>query len=421
MKKLLIVYIFFLNTAFAQDSLNLFNPSLNGLIRSASVHNSKLRALEYEKLIQLSRIKQYNQQPSPSIELMDDYIPFNLKNAGELSLTYSQPLKLFGKLAANEEYYKHRAIIPEIQLNELRKDLTKAVKENYFLLYQNERKTSINNLEQEIIKGITKSLEIQYSVGKGNQTDILKSNSELQKLIYEETDLNVEKREFINNLRTLTGIELPKNYKTSNIEIYFASGSVYSDTTRLVKLAILNNPEFRMLNQDKLLNELERNIAELDRKPDITIKSGYKYVSEAKESFFLVSAMIDLPFMPWNAGRIDAVIQEKGLIDDQISSKYSSVLYYMRADIMNEVSKIEGQNEKIKFIKDITIPQLEQTLRSGLISYQTGAMDYMSVIDSYRMLRENDFKLVDEETKLLLYINELERTVSHELVKTNDN
>ncbi len=419
MKKLLIIYLFLLNFAFAQDNLVSSNPNLNELVRLAISQNSKLKPLEYEKLIQLTKVMQSNKQPAPSIEFMEDFIPFDFKNAGELSLSYSQPLRLFGKNAANEEYKYHVAMIPGIQKEELQKDLTKEIKQNYFMLYQNERKVNINNLEQEIIKSITKSIEINYSVGKGNQTDILKSNSELQKLIYEEIDLKSERRIVINNLNTLTGITLSNDFKTVNVDSYLISEHVYKDTVRLAKLLLLNNPEFKMLEHDKLLNSLEKNLAELERKPDITLKTGYKYMSDIQEHFFLISAMVDLPFMPWNSKRIDAMVQEKDLTDKQIDSKYNSLLNYLKSGIRNQVSMLDGQNEKIKFIREVTIPQLEQTLKSGLIAYQTGTFDYMSVIDSYRMLRENDFKLIEEETKYLLYMNELERIVSHELIKIN--
>ncbi|CAN5615132.1 TolC family protein [soil metagenome] len=420
MKKLFVIFLFLFNTAFAQDSSNTGDPGLSELIRSASVNNSKLKPLEYENLIRLSQIDQFNKQPAPSVELMEDFIPSNFKNPGELSLIFSQQLRLFGKLNASAEYNYHRSMIPEIQLDELKKDLIKEIKANYFLLYQNERKVKINELDEEIIKGITKAIEIQYSVGKSSQTDILKSNSELQKLMYEEIDFKTERKELINNLETLTGIKLTENYRTKDVDIYFSSGPVYSDSIRLVKLLKLNNPEFKMLDHDRLLNDLEKNIAELERKPDLTIKSGYRYKTDMKESFFLISAMVDLPFLPWNSERIDAKVKEKELTDQQISSKYNTALEYLRTEIRNNVNKIEGQNEKIKFIKEITIPQLEQTLKSSLVGYQAGNMDIMSVIDTYRMLKENDFKLIAEETMYLLYLNQLERTVAHELVKLND-
>lgn len=415
MKKLLII-LFLINTSIAQE---VSNPGLKDLISSAVSVNSKLSQLEYEKLIQLTKVNQYNTQPSPSVEIMQDKIPFNFENAGEFSLSYSQPLKLYGKLDASETFYRYQALKPEIMKEELQKDLIKEVKENYFLLYQNERQLSTNNLEQEIIKSITKSIEIKYSTGKGNQSEILKSNAELQKLLYEEIELKSEKKILINNLRTLTGINLPSDYKTSRVDLLLNLSEEYKDTLKMQARLVENNPEFKLLNYDKTLNSLQKNITELERKPDLKLKSGYMYMSDVKMHAFQVSAEIDLPFMPWNSKRIDAMIQENEYMDKQIDSRYNSTLIYMKSDLRNKISRVDAQKEKIKFIKEITIPQLEQALNSSLVSYQTGTLDYMNVVDTYRMLRENDFQLIEEETKFLLYINELERLVSAELIKIN--
>jgi len=416
MKKLLIISLFLINTSFGQGNSN---PDLKDLIMSAITANSKLKPLEYEKLILQTKINQFNGQPSPSIEIMEDRIPFNFMHAGEFSLSYSQPLRLFGKIDASEKFYSYQALKPEIMIEEMQKDLVKAVKDNYFLLYQNERVISANNIQQEIIKSITKSIEIKYSVGKGSQSDILKSNSELQKLLYEEIQLDAEKKIILSNLRTITGLNLPSDYKTTNVRLLTNIDFSVYDTLKLQAQLIENNPELKFLNYEKTLNNLERNITELERKPDLTLKTGYMYMSDVKEHAFQISAMIDLPFMPWNVKRIDAMVQENEYMSKQIDSKYNSALTYMKSELRNSIAMIDAQKSKIKFIKDVIIPQLEQTLNSNLISYQTGALDYMNIVDTYRMLRENDFQLIEEETKHLLYLNELERLVSTEIIKIN--
>ena len=414
MKKFLIILIFFCGVLQAQE-----NPDLKALLKSAVTINSKLSASEYEKLIALARVNRFNEQPSPSVEIMQDRIPFNLMDAGEFSITYMQPLKLFGKLDASEKYYSYQAIKPEIAREELQKDLTKEVKENYFLLSQNERKVRTNHTQQEIIKSITRSIEIKYSTSKASQTDILKSNTELQKLLYDEIQLNADRKMIVNNLRTLTGIDLPADYSTSDELITSYLELNLNDTLKLQNMIVANNPKFRLLNYEKTLNSLERNMTVLERKPDLTLKSGYMYMSDVHLNAFRLGAEIDLPFMPWNVRRIDASLQENNYISQEIDSRFNSALIYMRAELRNKITLINSQQEKIKFIKEITVPQLVQTLNSELIAYQTGTLEYMNVIDTYRMLRDTDFMLIEEETKNLLYINELERLVSSEILKIN--
>lgn len=70
------------------------------------------------------------------------------------------------------------------------------------------------------MKSISSSIEIQYSTGKGNQYEILKSNNELQKLLLEEIDLRNIRKIFINNLSTLSNEQLSENFKTKILTYY---------------------------------------------------------------------------------------------------------------------------------------------------------------------------------------------------------
>ncbi|MBK9333116.1 MAG: TolC family protein [Ignavibacteria bacterium] len=327
--KLIIIYIFLLfNSAFAQTDSNISNNyryGLNDLINSALKSNVQLEPIEYEKKILSSKIEQVSYQSSPMLQLMVDDIPVNFNSAGMYSLNYSQPLKLFGKLEEAGKLARLNSLLPEIQREELQNELIKSVKENYFMLSVNERLLSFNEEFKEIILSITGSLEIKYSVGKGSQYDILKSNNEYQKLLLEEIELRNNKKIFINNIRTLTNLDLPDGFTTKNLEILLKITPPVLDTTSLAAELRSGNTGYKYLQQQSEVNKIETSVTELDRKPDLNIMSGYKYASEMKESFLLFSVEMDLPFMPWNEKRIDAQITERILIEKRINSEVNSL------------------------------------------------------------------------------------------------
>ncbi|MEO8665559.1 MAG: hypothetical protein ABI462_08670, partial [Ignavibacteria bacterium] len=97
MKFILLNILLCPNLLFGQQDSNksLQNPGLNDLINSALESNLKIAPVELERKILLSKIEQVNKQPSPTAQFMVDFLPVNLENAGEYSLIYSQPLKLF--------------------------------------------------------------------------------------------------------------------------------------------------------------------------------------------------------------------------------------------------------------------------------------------------------------------------------------
>jgi len=421
--KLIIIYIFLLfNSAFAQTDSNISNNyryGLNDLINSALKSNVQLEPIEYEKKILSSKIEQVSYQSSPMLQLMVDDIPVNFNSAGMYSLNYSQPLKLFGKLEEAGKLARLNSLLPEIQREELQNELIKSVKENYFMLSVNERLLSFNEEFKEIILSITGSLEIKYSVGKGSQYDILKSNNEYQKLLLEEIELRNNKKIFINNIRTLTNLDLPDGFTTKNLEILLKITPPVLDTASLAAELRSGNTGYKYLQQQSEVNRIETSVTELERKPDLNIMSGYKYASEMKESFLLFSVEMDLPFMPWNEKRIDAQITERILIEKRINSEVNSLEVNLKNELRNIIVKINSSQEKIKYLNEVLIPQTEQTFKSSLISYETAANQFIDLLDTFRTLRENNKMLVEEETNYLILISSLEKIIGKQILTVN--
>ncbi len=403
-----------------QDSAFIYeNPGLNDLISSALNTNAKLGPIEYEKKILSASISSVNKQSSPMLQLMVDLLPVDFSNAGEYSVSYSQPLKLFGKLDEQERLARIRSGKPLIEKRELEIELIRSVKENYFMLSLNEKLSEFNKEFQKIMKSISSSIEIQYSAGKGNQYEILKSNNELQKLLLEEIDLRNIRKLYINNLSTLSGKQLPENFITQNIDILLKINPPVLDSATLIKDMVINNTEFQYLDQLNKENISEKNIAGLERKPDLELMSGYKYMSDTKENFLLFSVLIDLPFMPWNSKRIDAMLNEKLLMEKKINSEYRSLKINLGNELRNNIVKINSSLEKIDYIRSILIPQTEQVFKSSLISYETSSAGFIDLLDTYRELRENNQMLLKEEIDYLISVSELEKLTGKQILTIN--
>jgi cobalt-zinc-cadmium efflux system outer membrane protein len=421
--KLTLIYILILSRlVFGQtdSTQNHYNDlGLNDLIHSALTSNVKLEPIEYERKILSARIGQVNRQSSPMLQFMLDYIPVNFMNVREYDVFYSQPLKLFGKLNAQEKLAQTNSLKPAIEKNELENELIKSVKENYYLLSVNERLLSFNDEFRQIINNITSSLEIRYSSGKGNQYEILKNNNEIQSLLLEEIELSNNKKILLNNLRTLSNQNLSDGFKTKNVEILINLPAPEFDSVKLGTEMISNNTDFKYLDQMLQENKLETSIAKLEKKPDLNLMTGYRYMSETRESFLAFSVSVDLPFVPWNEKRIDAEIKEKLINEKKIGSEAKSLEVNLKNELKNIIVKINSSLEKIKYISDVLIPQTEQTFKSSLISFETASIQFMDLLDTYRSLRENNKMLVVEETNYLISVSELEKLIGKQILTIN--
>jgi outer membrane protein TolC len=382
-------------------------PSLNDLISSALSKNVKFEPLEIQKRVELSKKNQVNKQPMPMLEGMVDYIPTDFSVKPEYDAFYSQKLML-GKLSDMEEMSTVKANKKDIEKEMLKIELVKQIKQNYFQLYSLEKLLAFNSEYQKIMKNIIKNLENSYSSGMGNQSQILKMNNELQMMELEQIEMTEMKKVSINNMRVLANVNIPDNFSTKDVS---ESNITELDSNRLIRQMLSNNPEFKMINNMIDETRLEKKIAENDRIPDITLKGGVKYMANDNMTFMTFGIGIDLSFMPWNTKRIDAVVEEKRLTELQVSSVQSSTFQYMRNELVSMIIMLNTIKKKADYIREVLIPQTEQTFNSSLVSYSASANEFMNLLDSYRKLREADQMLITEETNYLKQYAELEFVV----------
>ncbi|MBS1518035.1 MAG: TolC family protein [Bacteroidetes bacterium] len=395
------------------------DKGLEDIIKASVETNTDLTPVEFEKKILSAKIDQSNFQSSPMLQFMVDFIPVNFSSAGEYVFIYSQPLKLFGKLDAEERLARVNSLKPQIIRNELENKLIMSVKENYFMLSVSEKLLSFNNEFREILNSIKGSLEIRYSSGKGSQYDILKSNNEYQKLLLEEIELTNNRKIFINNLRTLSNLDLPDDFKTKNVEILLNIPGMLLDTAKLIPELKDNNTDFKLAGQMLEENKAGTEVTALERKPDLNLMTGYKYKSDMKAGFLMFSVAVDLPFMPWNEKRIDAEIKENIFREKKINSEVRSLEINLKNEMKNLIVRINNSTEKIKYLTDVLIPQTEQTYKSALIAYETNAGQFIDLLDTFRTLRENNKMLVEEETNYLVLISKLENLIGKQILTIN--
>lgn len=409
MKHLIVIYLLFFTVAVssAQTEIDTAKYGLGYLIQSGIINNSKLEPVEYQRKIELIKIEQSNKQPMPMLEFMVDYIPLDFMSKPEYGAFYSQRLMLFGKLDQYELSGHVKSKRQEIEKEKIKIDITRQIKLNYFVLYYYERLSLFNAEYQKIIQSIIKSLEASYASGMGSQSQILKMNNELQMLVLEQIELEQSKKIYINNLKVLSNINLPLDFKTTGMNDVVDTFPEL-DSVKLTGEMLSHNPEFKSIENMIQETQIDKNISELERIPDITFRGGYKYMAKEPMSFLTFGIGIDLPFMPWNSKKINAMVEEKNVMVLQSVSMKKSAVQYMQTELQNMIVMLGILKQKIQYIREIFIPQVRQTFNSSLASYSSGAGEFMNLLDSYREMRKSDEMLVKEETEYLKQFSELE-------------
>ena len=402
------------------QSDSVFVPhGLNDLIELAVVRNSELSPVEYKRRVELTKKTQVSMQPAPNLELMTDLIPVDLEGRPRYKVILSQGIVLSDKLGESEKLVEASAKDQEITKDVIRLQLTRDIKLNYFRLYLTEKMLEYNEEYSEILQSVIKSQEINYSVGKGVQNHILKSNNELQKLELERIDLESRRRVYINNLEVLSNTTLDTSFSTQNVNLILILKAQMPDTTELIADMLTNNPEFKLIDNKILKNKIQRNLAGTERTPDLMVTGGYSYNAQMYKSFIMVGLGISLPFVPWNSKRIDAKVEETELLDKQYLEEYKTTSQYLIKDMRNSIEKIRTSSDRLEYIKNVLLPQTDQTFKSSLQAYVSATDDFLNLLDSYRSLREANLMLLEEQADYLMQVSDLEFIIGKQIFKIN--
>jgi outer membrane protein TolC len=85
------------------------------------------------------------------------------------------------------------------------------------------------------------------------------------------------------------------------------------------------------------------------------------------------------------------------------------------AEVKTALARAQAATELIELFAQTHIPQAEQALASSRISYQTGKLDFLSLIDSLRVVEQVHIEHITAVADLEKAYADLERAVGQEL------
>lgn len=111
------------------------------------------------------------------------------------------------------------------------------------------------------------------------------------------------------------------------------------------------------------------------------------------------------------------MVEEKTAMELQANSTRTSTLQYMKNELQSMIIMINSMKAKLTYLNEVLIPQTEQIFSSTLVSYSSGSAEFMSLLDTYRKLRETSQMQIKEETELLKQYSELEFLLGKQITK----
>jgi outer membrane protein TolC len=258
---------------------------------------------------------------------------------------------------------------------------------------------------------LLKITEVRYAVGKAAQQDVFKAQTQIAILETKRIQLEREKyareAEIVSllnrrpggNLPAPAGLKAPE--QTANLE-------------QLYESARQNSP---MLRRDEKMiqrSELAVHMARKEFYPDYAVRAGYFNMGRMAD-MYQVSVDFKIPLYFFRKQRPAVAEQAQNLIQSRKTYEATNQALHFR--IKDDHLMAETSAQLVKLYGQTVIPQAGFALESSLAAYETGAVDFLSVLMNYVTVVEYEMNYYEELQNYYLALSRLEEMTGRPLIQ----
>lgn len=390
--------------------------NLKAIIEEAIANNPEIVAVKKRLDSSRARVKQALSLDDPMLQFQGMNVPDNpfrldkdimkdMAIMSPLSLGVSQTLPFPGKLRLKGKIAMEDVNINEMALFSKIQEITARTKAAYYDLYLAYKSMEINKKNIELLKDFSHIAEAKYATGVIQQQDVLTAHVELSRLIVESIHINRQKEQYIAELNAL--LNRSAQYLIGIPEEIAKGESVINKIDALEEFALTNRPLLKGLSHAVKKGDNALALAKKEYFPDPNISIAYNQIDKTSDTW-ATSFSFNIPWL-WSKKRY--MIKEAKEELSAINSDYKAMVNMTIFDTKRLIEEIKEFDKIIEIYKTTIIPQSEQTLKVTRIGYENGTADFLILINSQRVLLENELKYYESLVNYKKAIAELEKVV----------
>lgn len=398
-------------SAFAQETL-----SLKDIVAEARSNNPEIQAMRQNVKAKEARVKAEGILDDPTLKIeMEDLSkdhPLNLSpgNAMLTRYTISQMFPYPGKLSLQRRVALTEVLMAEAELKAKELDIATMVKEAYYEhLFISESIKIVKEIK-ELLSNMTRIAEIKYATGEVAQQDVIKAQVEVTMLINEIINLEAKREVIRAEIKALLNRpqEAPLLEPT---EITKKRMDIKMD--ELVGTALEINPDLQRMRYEIEANQSGVELARKNYYPDFMV--GVAPI-QREGRFDAWDAMFQINIPIWRTKYANQVGEAKNMVDG-LKSKLKAEENIKTAEVKEGAIKVETA-DKIRLLYETSLlPQAELSFDSALKNYQTGKVDFLTLLDTERALKKTRIEYIDSLVTYYKRVASLERAVGKDLLE----
>jgi outer membrane protein TolC len=301
----------------------------------------------------------------------------------ETDFFIQQMIPLFGKKSLMSDAATAGAHMAGESAVAVERNLIADVKKAYSMIYAAQRRIDVNTENHRLLAQIMESARTRYRVGLISQGDLLKVQVEMAKLQNERSALEQELANACAMMNALRG--RPADTPIGTVEDPSLAKITLSPEDLLAR-ALEFRPELHAMGYELEMSRTDLAASRRERLPDVMVRGMYKRMLEGTDQWAAMFS-INIPIAPWASGKSSGKIEENELVARATEQSLADMKNMVQAEVREAWSRVTAQWQQIERFQQTILPQSEQSLRSALTAFETGGVDFLSLLDSYRMFQ----------------------------------
>ncbi|WP_026437755.1 TolC family protein [Acidovorax sp. JHL-9] len=391
--------------------------SVEGLLQAARDRNPEIASMRFDADAAAERVAPAGALPDPKfrtelrdITRMGEQNPTLLPGrVGSTRYVLMQDFPWMGKRGLKREVAESQAQAARSRAAGAWVELAAKIKTTYAELYYLDQNDRLSREILDLMARLEKVAQVRYAGGLAAQQDVIRAQVEQSTMRNELIALDAERRQLQSKLNALVGrptseiLAAPEQIRAlpSPEQVSFAA---------LEGRARMNNPLLRTEESQIRAAEKNRELTYKNRYPDFNVGiSPIQYRGSIKEWELMVELNI-----PLQQDSRRAQERESEAMLAAARSRQEVVTNQVLADLYANVAGFESARRSLALTTESLLPQSELTFRSALAGYQTGKVDFATLLDAQRQIRQSKLNQIKAGVEAQKRLTEIERIVGEE-------
>ena len=405
---------------FGQDTLP--RVGLGTIYREARVASPRNEAASALATAARARIASAKLPPDPEVQLgfMNYTIPglSPMEPIGMTQLQVMQMLPLAGKLGLSGRVAEAQAQAAA----ERARDVTWAVRTQaamaFYDLYATDRALEVARQTLRLLQDVLRTAEAMYRVGEGRQTDVLRAQVEIARMVEDTLRMTTMRTGMAARLNAV--LNRAADTPVPSPEIPALPDSVPVLSTWLAE-SEGNRPMVQAARRDVDAAAAQATLARREIWPDLTVGMQYGQRGSLMGTERMGSLMLGASVPVFAGQRQLRMRDEAAAMRRMAEAELLAMRATTRGDVTEAYANLVRARSLAALYRTTIIPQAEVTVASALAAYRVGSVDFMTLLDDRMTVNEYRQQLYALEAEQGKAWAELEMLLGRELFDPDTN